>query len=85
MSVQNNSLPIHPHPYQFSIIDVFFPGFSRVAGVSQQLLAGDVNNYARLLVAFGVFIFVAKYAYRHVVRVVHEHFCLWLRSLVQLF
>jgi hypothetical protein len=28
---------------------------------------------------------VAKYAYRHVVRVVHEHFCLWLRSLVQLF
>jgi mitochondrial chaperone BCS1 len=71
MSAQNGSLP----PSQISIIDFFFPGFSRTAAVIQRLVAGKLNNYARLLCALGVLVFGGKYAYRHLEQLVNNHFC----------
>ncbi|KAI2749404.1 hypothetical protein DTO013F2_5465 [Penicillium roqueforti] len=36
-------------PFQMSLIDVIFPGFSMVTASAHQLLAGDPDSYTRLL------------------------------------
>ncbi len=59
-----------------SMIDFFFPGFTGLTAVIQQLLVGNLDSYARLLCVFGVLIFLGKYAYRHVWQSLETHFSL---------
>lgn len=74
------SLPVQPMPsHQMSIVDVFFqdvffPGFSGISATMQQVLAGNVDSYARLLCIGGMLVFLARYAYRYVKKVVETYF-----------
>ncbi|KAJ5695362.1 P-loop containing nucleoside triphosphate hydrolase protein [Penicillium solitum] len=61
-------------PFQMSLIDVIFPGFSMVTASARQLLAGDPDSYTRLLCAFGMFILFARYAVRYVWEIVRSYF-----------
>jgi hypothetical protein len=51
--------------HQISIVDVFFPGFSSISATMQQLLAGNLNSYARLLCIYGMLVFLVTYVYRY--------------------
>ena len=69
------SLPIQPIPsHQISIVDVFFPGFAGISVSMQQLLAGNLNSYARLLCFCGMLVFLVRYGYRYLAELVETHF-----------
>jgi chaperone BCS1 len=61
-------------PFQMSLGDVFFPGFSMVSASTQQLLAGNMDSYTRLLCTFGMFVLFARYAVRYVWEIVRSYF-----------
>lgn len=61
-------------PLQMSLGDVFFPGFSMVSASTQQLLAGNMDSYTRLLCTFGMFVLFARYAVRYVWEIVRSYF-----------
>ncbi|KAI0426095.1 P-loop containing nucleoside triphosphate hydrolase protein [Xylaria sp. FL1042] len=63
MAATNNS-SIHVPTYlpeHLPVLDVIFPGFSLASSSAQHLLSGDLNSYAVVLCAFGVFTFLWKY------------------------
>jgi chaperone BCS1 len=71
------SPPVQPIPsHQISIIDVFIPGFSSISATMQQVLAGNMDSYARLLCIVGVLVFLVRYAYRYVKELVETYFSL---------
>lgn len=61
-------------PSQMSLIDVIFPGFSMVSASAQQLLAGNLDSYTRLLCTLGMFVLFARYAVRYVGELVRSYF-----------
>ncbi|KAH8706865.1 BCS1 N terminal-domain-containing protein [Phaeosphaeriaceae sp. PMI808] len=66
-----SSLPIEPVlSEQISLLDFIFPGSTRVLTAVLPLLNGDLNVYARLLCACGMFVFIGRY--------VAEYFAGWL-------
>jgi hypothetical protein len=69
-----SSLPLHTIPYQTTLVDVFFPGFTFISASAQKLLAGDLNGFTRFLCACGVIILFARYAISYVSSVVRNHF-----------
>ncbi|KAJ6163943.1 P-loop containing nucleoside triphosphate hydrolase protein [Penicillium chermesinum] len=62
------------HPSHMSLIDVVFPGFSMASASAQQLLAGNLDSYTRLLCTFGIFVLFARYAVRYVWEIVRLYF-----------
>lgn len=70
----DSSLPLHNIPYQTSLVDIFFPGFSFISASAQHLLAGDLNGLTRLLCACGIFVLFARYACNHMSSVVRNYF-----------
>ncbi|KAH8695737.1 hypothetical protein GQ44DRAFT_719322 [Phaeosphaeriaceae sp. PMI808] len=57
-----SSLPIQPIlAEQISLLDFVFPGFTRVLTTVLPLLASNLNIYARVLCACGMFIFIGNY------------------------
>ncbi|KAL2811827.1 BCS1 N terminal-domain-containing protein, partial [Aspergillus cavernicola] len=61
-------------PYQASLVDIFFPGFSFISTSAQQLLAGNLNGFTRLLCACGIFVLFARYAFNYISDVVRNYF-----------
>ncbi|KXL49183.1 hypothetical protein M433DRAFT_548230 [Acidomyces richmondensis BFW] len=61
-------------PPQMSLMDVLFPGFSMISASANQLLAGNVDSYTRLLCTFGMFVLFARYAVRYVWEIVRSYF-----------
>ncbi|EQL29692.1 hypothetical protein BDFG_07745 [Blastomyces dermatitidis ATCC 26199] len=68
------SLPIHTAPSQISIVDVFFAGFTAISASIQELLAGNLNRYARLLCICGALLVFVRYAYRYLIDTVETYF-----------
>lgn len=68
------SLPFHNMPYQASLVDIFFPGFSFISTSAQQLLAGDLNSFTRLLCACGILVLFVRYAFNYISGVVRNYF-----------
>ncbi len=63
----------NPSP-QISLIDVFFPGLNLAFTPAQQLLAGNLDSYTRLLCTLGVFVLFTRYAVRYVWELVRSYF-----------
>lgn len=61
-------------PSQMSLIDVLFPGFSMASASAQQLLAGNLDSYTRLLCTLGMFVLFTRYAVRYVGELVRSYF-----------
>jgi chaperone BCS1 len=61
-------------PFQMSLLDIIFPGFSMVSASAHQLLAGNLHGYTRLLCTFGVFVLFTRYAVRYVWEIVKSYF-----------
>ncbi|KAJ5043551.1 hypothetical protein NUH16_000340 [Penicillium rubens] len=57
-----------------SLIDVLFPGFGMVSASAQQLFAGNLDSYTRLLCTVGMFILFTRYAVRYVGELVRSYF-----------
>ncbi|OJD28050.1 hypothetical protein ACJ73_00556 [Blastomyces percursus] len=68
----SGSLP-NPIMPSISVVDFFFPGFTAISTSTQQLLAGDVNSYARLLCSIGALVLLARYACRYAIELVDKH------------
>lgn len=62
------------NPSQMSLIDVLFPGFGMVSASAQQLFAGNLDSYTRLLCTVGMFILFTRYAVRYVGELVRSYF-----------
>ncbi|EGE08382.1 hypothetical protein TEQG_07492 [Trichophyton equinum CBS 127.97] len=71
-----NSAGSLPNPIMpsISVVDFFFPGFTAISTSMQQLLAGDVNSYARLLCGIGVLVLLIRYACHYTIELVDKHF-----------
>ena len=61
-------------PSQTSLVDVFFPGFSVISASAQQLLAGNLDSYTRVLCTLGMFVLFARYTVRYVWELVRSYF-----------
>lgn len=61
-------------PSSMSILDVFFPGFSMASASAQQLLAGNLDSYTRLLCTLGMLVLFTRYAVRYVGELVRSYF-----------
>jgi chaperone BCS1 len=61
-------------PSQISLVDVLFPGFSVISASAQQLLAGNLDSYTRLLCTLGMFVLFARYTVRYVWELVRSYF-----------
>jgi mitochondrial chaperone BCS1 len=76
-----SSPPIQLNPFpQVSILDLFFPGLTGILAAAQQLLAGNLNTYARLLCICGILVFLGIYVYKYLGELVADYFSLWLSS-----
>lgn len=71
-------------PFQVSLGDVFFPGFSLVSATAQQLLAGNMDSYTRLLCTFGVFVLFTRYAVRYIWEIVRSYFSSYASRYVEM-
>jgi chaperone BCS1 len=61
-------------PFQVSLLDVFFPGLSMASASAQQLLAGNLDSYTRLLCTLGMIVLFTRYAVRYVGELVRSYF-----------
>jgi chaperone BCS1 len=68
-------IQLNPSP-QISILDLFFPGLTGILAAAQQLLAGNLNTYARLLCICGILVFLGMYAYKYLWESVAAYFSL---------
>lgn len=59
---------------QMSLLDVFFPGLSMASASAQQLLAGNLDSYTRLLCTLGMLVLFTRYAVRYVGELVKSYF-----------
>ncbi|KAJ5998010.1 hypothetical protein N7522_009670 [Penicillium canescens] len=59
---------------QMSLLDVFFPGLSMASASAQQLLAGNLDSYTRLLCTLGMVVLFTRYAVRYVRELVRSYF-----------
>ncbi|KAJ5240024.1 hypothetical protein DTO027B5_4654 [Paecilomyces variotii] len=73
MSAINGGVNYH-NPTQISLMDILFPGLGVVSASAQQLLAGNMNSYTRLLCNLGMFILFARYTVRYVWELVRSYF-----------
>ena len=73
MSAIDGGVNYH-NPPQMSLMDILFPGLGVVSASAQQLLAGNMNSYTRLLCTLGMFILFARYTVRYVWELVRSYF-----------
>ena len=72
---ENGSLPIQPFSdAQASILDFFFPGFTRVSTATQYNLSIDLSVYASLLCFFGLFVFTGHQIYKYLSGLVQTYY-----------
>ena len=73
MNAINGGSSYH-NPSQMSLLDIFFPGLSMVSASAQQLFAGNLDSYTRLLCTVGMFVLFTRYAIRYVWELVRSYF-----------
>ncbi|KAM0268546.1 hypothetical protein ACHAQH_009950 [Verticillium albo-atrum] len=76
MAFLNDAMPQSPllaTSSHVSILDIFFPGFTGVSAVFQQLASGKLDNYAYLLCICGLLLFFGKATFRLVEGLVETH------------
>ncbi|KAJ5183265.1 hypothetical protein N7492_000881 [Penicillium capsulatum] len=57
-----------------SLIDILFPGLSVVSASAQQVFAGNLDSYTRLLCTLGMVVLFTRYAIRYVWELVRSYF-----------
>lgn len=57
-----------------SLMDVLFPGFSMASASAQQLLAGNLDSYTRLLCTIGMLVLFIRYTVRYIGELVRNYF-----------
>lgn len=55
-------------------MDVLFPGFSMASASAQQLLAGNLDSYTRLLCTIGMLVLFIRYTVRYIGELVRNYF-----------
>lgn len=73
------SSPILQTNPQISVLDVFFPGFTGILTLVQQLLAGNLNKSARFLCVCAALALSIKYVYRNLKEIMKAYFSLYVQ------
>lgn len=82
MNANNGGSSYDSHSPQISLIDIFFPGLSLASAPVQQLLAGNVDSYTRLLCTLGVFVLFTRYAIHYFWELVRSYFSSYFSPLL---
>jgi hypothetical protein len=73
--IENSSLPVQPFSdAQASILDLLFPGFTRMSAAVQWYPTIDLNIYAPLLCVLGLLMFACGRICKYLLRLLETYF-----------